>query len=107
MGVAPTIYSGLRRLSSVRGRSASYSPAAWTTGASGAQAIKARSGRVIVQNRASAAEVGMPSAAISTGCVDLVLPRERIGHVLISPVMWPGASYLLRVPMSPWARPDG
>jgi two-component system chemotaxis response regulator CheB len=46
----------------------------------------------------------MPSAAIATGCVDFVLPLQRIGHALVSLVMWPGAAELLRVATPPWAR---
>lgn len=75
-------------------------------GAAGAQAIKALGGRVLVQDRATSEEFGMPAAAIATGCVDLVLPLERIGHALVSLVMWPGAADLLRVPPAPWARLD-
>ena len=74
-------------------------------GAAGVQAIKARGGRALVQDRATSAEFSMPAAAISTGCVDLVLPLERIGHALVSLVMWPGAASLLRVPMDPYSRP--
>jgi chemotaxis response regulator CheB len=32
----------------------------------------------------------MPSSAIATGCVDLVLPLERIGPVLVALTMLPG-----------------
>jgi two-component system chemotaxis response regulator CheB len=73
-------------------------------GAEGARAIKGRGGRVIAQDPATAAQLGMPSAAISTGCVDWVLPLDRIAHALVSLVMWPGAAELLRVPSPPWAR---
>jgi two-component system chemotaxis response regulator CheB len=45
----------------------------------------------------------MPAAAMATGCVDLVLPVERIAHALISLTAWPGAASLLRAPLAPWA----
>ena len=48
-------------------------------GAAGARAIKARGGRVLAQDRTTSEQFGMPSSAISTGCVDWVLPLDRIG----------------------------
>ena len=72
-------------------------------GAEGAQAVKACGGRVIAQDRRTSASFGMPAAAISTGCVDWVLPVEQIRDLLVSLVMWPGAADLLRVPTPPWA----
>lgn len=75
-------------------------------GAAGAVALKRAGGRVLVQNRASARCYAMPAAALATGCVDLVLPVERIAPALVSLVLWPGAADLLRVPMSPWAALD-
>jgi two-component system chemotaxis response regulator CheB len=69
----------------------------------GVQAIKAHGGRVIAQDRATSAQFAMPASAISTGCVDWVLPLHRIGHALVSLVMWPGAAELLRVAPAPWA----
>ena len=44
----------------------------------GVQAVKQRGGLVIVQDEATSAFWGMPSAAIATGVVDYVLPLERI-----------------------------
>jgi two-component system, chemotaxis family, protein-glutamate methylesterase/glutaminase len=73
-------------------------------GAAGARAIKAHGGRVIAQDRRTSEQFGMPSAAIGTGCVDWVLPLDRIGHALVGLAMWPGAVELLRVPAPPWAR---
>lgn len=61
-------------------------------GTAGAQAIKARGGWVLAQDRRTSEQFGMPSAAISTGCVDWVLPLDRIGHALVSLVMWPRAA---------------
>jgi two-component system, chemotaxis family, protein-glutamate methylesterase/glutaminase len=52
-------------------------------GADGVRAIKARGGRTIVQNPASAAYSGMPHAARATGCADHVLPLEEIGPALV------------------------
>jgi two-component system chemotaxis response regulator CheB len=49
----------------------------------GVQAIKAHGGKVIVQDPATAAHYGMPSAAIRTGAVDFVLPIENIASTLI------------------------
>jgi two-component system, chemotaxis family, protein-glutamate methylesterase/glutaminase len=72
-------------------------------GATGVVALKRAGGRVLAQNRATARCFTMPAAAIATGCVDLVLPIERIAHALVSLTAWPGAASLLRVPMAPWA----
>ncbi|HEY3110482.1 MAG TPA: chemotaxis protein CheB [Chloroflexota bacterium] len=58
-------------------------------GAAGAVALKRAGGRMLAQDRASAGCFTMPAAAIATGCVDLVLPLERIAPALISLVMWP------------------
>jgi len=68
-----------------------------TDGAIGTQAIKWMGGRVIVQDPASARAAGMPRAAIATGCVDFVLPLERIAAALIALVMARGAADLFRV----------
>jgi two-component system chemotaxis response regulator CheB len=72
-------------------------------GAEGAVAIKRAGGRVLAQDRASALAFGMPAAAIATGCVDLVLPVDRIAAALVSLALWPGAAALLRVPLPHWA----
>ena len=45
----------------------------------------------------------MPSAALATGCVDLVMPLNHLPHALITLTMAPGAADLFRVPPSPWA----
>ena len=45
----------------------------------------------------------MPLAAIATGCVDFVLPPERIAVALSAFVMVPGAADLFHVPTAPWA----
>jgi two-component system chemotaxis response regulator CheB len=72
-------------------------------GAQGVRAIKRHGGRVLVQDPATARASGMPSSAIATGCVDLVLPIYRIAPALIALTMAPGAADLLIVPTPPWA----
>src|SRR4051812_6616286 len=52
-------------------------------GADGVRAIKARGGTTIVQNPASAAHAGMPTAARATGCADHVLALEDIAPTLV------------------------
>jgi two-component system chemotaxis response regulator CheB len=51
-------------------------------GSDGVLAVKREGGVVIVQDRASSKYFGMPSAALRAGCVDLVLPLDRIGPTL-------------------------
>ena len=53
-------------------------------GAEGLAAIKARGGRAIVQDPATAECATMPAAGISATAVDYVLPLEAIGGHLIS-----------------------
>jgi two-component system chemotaxis response regulator CheB len=72
-------------------------------GAAGVRALKRRGGRAIVQDPATAQATGMPSAALATGCVDLVMPLAHISHTLIALTMAPGAAALFRVPPPPWA----
>lgn len=73
-------------------------------GAQGVRAIKSRGGRVLVQDPDSARAGGMPSAAIATGCIDFVLPLNRIAAGLVALAMAPGAAELLAVPTPSWAR---
>lgn len=49
-------------------------------GSLGITAVKKMGGTVIAQDEASAEFFGMPSAAIETGAVDLVLPLEEISR---------------------------
>ncbi len=56
-------------------------------GESGVRAIKKEGGFVIAQDEGSSEYFGMPGSAISTGCVDLVLPLDNIAPVLIDLVM--------------------
>jgi two-component system, chemotaxis family, protein-glutamate methylesterase/glutaminase len=72
-------------------------------GAAGIRALKQAGGRAVVQEPATAVAPGMPSAALATGCVDLVMPLERMASTLIALTMAPGAADLFRVPPSPWA----
>ncbi|HEX9445078.1 MAG TPA: chemotaxis protein CheB [Candidatus Binatia bacterium] len=51
-------------------------------GSMGVRAIKKMGGTVVVQDEKSAEFSGMPSAAMHTGCVDLVLPLEEIPGAL-------------------------
>jgi len=53
-------------------------------GAMGVKAIKQMGGLVIVQDAKTAEFGGMPSAALATGQVDLVLPLEAIGTTLVT-----------------------
>lgn len=76
-------------------------------GAHGVRAVKRAGGRVLVQDPGTARAAGMPSSAIATGCVDFVLPLDRIGPALIALVMAPGGADLLRVPTPPWAQLHG
>lgn len=72
-------------------------------GAAGLIGLKRAGGRVIVQSHDSARCFQMPAAALATGCVDLVLPANRIAHALVSFAAWLGASSLLHAPLAPWA----
>jgi two-component system, chemotaxis family, protein-glutamate methylesterase/glutaminase len=73
-------------------------------GARGVRAIKRHGGRVLVQDPATARADDMPSRALATGCVDFVLPLDRIPHALVTLTMAPGAADLLHVPTPPWAQ---
>ncbi|WP_327139542.1 chemotaxis protein CheB [Nocardia sp. NBC_01327] len=51
-------------------------------GAMGVEAVKSRGGTVIAEDPATAEFPGMPKAAVSTGCVDFVLPLDEIAAVV-------------------------
>ncbi len=51
-------------------------------GSTGVRATKAAGGLVVVQDETTAEFRGMPSAALGTDCVDLVLPLEDIAPAL-------------------------
>lgn len=72
-------------------------------GAAGVRALKRKGGWVLAQDRASSRFFGMPGAAIATGCVDHVLPLNRIADALVALTMWPGSADLFRVPLPFWA----
>ncbi len=74
-------------------------------GADGVRTIKRHGGRVLVQDPATARADGMPSHAIATGCVDVVLPLDRIPEALITLTTAPAGAALLDVPTPAWARP--
>lgn len=64
-------------------------------GACGVRAIKRAGGRVLTQDAATSAAFSMPQAAITTGCVDFVLPLPTIAPALVALTMVPGAERLL------------
>ncbi|MCA1847343.1 MAG: chemotaxis protein CheB [Actinobacteria bacterium] len=72
-------------------------------GTRGARTVKRHGGRVIAQHPATAAEPSMPTHAIATGCVDLVLPPRVIGSALVALTMAPGMAEFLRIPIPAWA----
>lgn len=53
-------------------------------GAMGVTAIKQRGGTVVAQDEASSEFFGMPSSAIKTGAVDMVLPLDEIAPKLVA-----------------------
>ena len=57
-------------------------------GSRGVQAIKKMGGKVIAQDQATSKVWGMPSAAIATGCVDWVLPLDKIGPAITQLVVY-------------------
>jgi len=58
-------------------------------GSRGVRAIKAAGGTVIVEAPDSAEFAGMPTAAVRTGCADLVVPLDQIGPA-IQRLVWQG-----------------
>ncbi|GFG64010.1 chemotaxis protein CheB [Mycobacterium kubicae] len=73
-------------------------------GSRGCRSVKVGGGRVLVQDPSDARASGMPASAISTGCVDFVLPLQRIPAALLALTVAPGAAELFSVPIPPWAR---
>jgi two-component system chemotaxis response regulator CheB len=53
-------------------------------GSAGVQHIKEMGGAVIAQDEATSKAWGMPSAAIATGCVDWILPLDKIAEAIVS-----------------------
>jgi two-component system chemotaxis response regulator CheB len=72
-------------------------------GTAGVRAIKRAGGRVLVQDPATAHASWMPSSAIATGCIDHVLPPQRIAPALVALTMAPGGADLLAVARPHWA----
>ncbi|MFC7333891.1 CheR family methyltransferase [Rhodocista pekingensis] len=58
-------------------------------GALGVRAVKEAGGLIIAQEPGTAGMDLMPRAAIDTGCVDLILPPDRIGAALLDYVAHP------------------
>lgn len=52
-------------------------------GAHGVRAIKAAGGITMAQDEETARYSGMPRAAVETGCVDFILPPDRMGEELV------------------------
>lgn len=73
-------------------------------GTEGIRAVKRHGGRVLAQDPATAQAPNMPASAIATGCVDFILPPERIAAALICLAMAPGGAQLLTVPVPHWAQ---
>jgi len=46
----------------------------------------------------------MPGAAVCTGCVDFILPLDKIGAALVTLTMQSGAADLFRVPLPHWGQ---
>jgi two-component system, chemotaxis family, protein-glutamate methylesterase/glutaminase len=55
-------------------------------GSEGVKKIKAMGGKVIAQDKETSVVFGMPQSAIETGCVDLVLPLDKIADAIINMV---------------------
>jgi two-component system chemotaxis response regulator CheB len=52
-------------------------------GAAGVEAIKARHGFIIAQDKGTSEVFGMPHSAIETGMVDVCLPLSEIANMLV------------------------
>lgn len=57
-------------------------------GARGTQSIRAMGGITLAQDEETSLIYGMPKAAAETGCVDMVLPLERIPEELVRLTKW-------------------
>ncbi|MBD1925865.1 chemotaxis protein CheB [Trichocoleus sp. FACHB-90] len=56
-------------------------------GASGIKAIKKMGGKTIAQDQTSSDSFGMPENAIDTGCIDWILPLDKIATTLLNLMM--------------------
>jgi two-component system chemotaxis response regulator CheB len=72
-------------------------------GAKGIQAIKSAGGRVLVQDPEESKFASQPKSAISTGCVDFVLPSSNLAAALIT-LMLPGGAEIFSVALPAWAQ---
>ena len=75
-------------------------------GARGVRAVKRHGGRVLAEDPQTATASSMPAHAIATGCVDFVLPSQRIAAGLLSLALAPGGAELFAVPTPAWASLD-
>jgi two-component system chemotaxis response regulator CheB len=66
-------------------------------GAIGIRVVKTHGGRVLIQAPETARAPSMPSAAMSSGCVDFALPPELLGRAMVALCAAPGAAELFRV----------
>jgi two-component system, chemotaxis family, protein-glutamate methylesterase/glutaminase len=72
-------------------------------GAAGVGAVRRHGGRVLVQHPGTAAQPGMPNAALATGCVDLCLPPRIIAAAITTFLTVPGSAALFRTRPPTWA----
>ncbi|PWT88300.1 MAG: chemotaxis protein CheB [Acidobacteria bacterium] len=63
--------------------------------------LKRRGAKVLVQE--GAVSIGMPRAALATGCVDFALPIQSLISALISLVMVEGVAEIFQVALPSWA----
>ncbi len=64
-------------------------------GSEGAVALRAAGGTVIVQDRQTSDQFGMPGATIERRAADFVFPLAAIGSALLALAVQPGAAVLL------------
>ncbi len=69
-------------------------------GVDGIRAIRRCGGTTIAQDKETSEAFRMPGAAINTGCINFVLPLERIAPALIALAMVQGASAFFSLPPS-------
>ncbi|WP_432571207.1 chemotaxis protein CheB [Kineococcus sp. SYSU DK005] len=107
-GTAPVPHQADDVLSAVAARHGARTCAVVLTGrlddgACGVRAVKRAGGWVLVQSPAEARAAGMPTAAIATGCADLVLPLRALGPAVLALSLAPGATDFFARPVQPWA----
>jgi two-component system chemotaxis response regulator CheB len=72
-------------------------------GTKGIRAIKSAGGRVLVQDPRESKFASQPKSAISTGCVDFVLPGSNLAAALVT-LMLPGGAEIFTVSLPSWAQ---